>query len=69
MHTYDEDHKANLVKIAVNNNSERPFGAFTGQLQSYGFLRLQHASGMAQTRVNGDFNRGKTTLITGKNRF
>ena len=53
----------------MKDNYDRPFDSLTGQLQSYGFLRLQHASGMAQARVDGDFNRGKTTLITGKNRF
>ena len=53
----------------MKDNYERPFGSLTGQLQSSGFLRLQHASGMAQAPVDGDFNRGNTTLITGKNRF
>ena len=40
LNTYDEYHKATLVKIAVNDNAECPFGAFTGQLQSYGLLGL-----------------------------
>ena len=34
----DEYHEATMGKIAVNDNSKRPFGALTGQLQIYGFL-------------------------------
>ena len=29
LNAYDEDHKSTLGKIAVNDNSERPFGALT----------------------------------------
>ena len=51
----------------MNNNSKRPFGALTGQLQIYGFLGLQHSGIMAQARVNGGFNRGHIALINGNN--
>ena len=67
LNTSDEYQKANLGKIAVNNNAENPFGALPGQLHSSGFLLLQHAGGIAQACINGDFNHGHTALITGKN--
>ena len=67
LNTSDEDHKATMGKIAANDNSKRPFGALTGQLQIYGFLGLQHSGIMAQASVNGGFNRGHIALINGNN--
>ena len=67
LNTPYEDQKSTLGNIAVNYNAKHPFGALTGQLQSYGFLGFHHAGVMAQACVNGDFHFVNAALINGKN--
>ena len=63
INTSDDDHKATLGKVAVNDNAERPFAALTWQLQTFSCLGVQNAGGIAQARVNGDFRRDHQRMI------
>ena len=56
-YTSDSEHAACLGKMATNDPAESPFAMLTNQMQSFGRMLGIHASGVGQTRMNGDFER------------
>ena len=60
------DHNACLGKKASNDDAERPFACLTGNLQWFGRLGLSNAGGVAQARVNGDFERDHGHYVRGR---
>ena len=64
--TTSEDCVAGLHKMAVNDPAERPVGALTGQLQSFGRIGLTYTVGVSQECINGDLSRGFETSSSNK---
>ncbi len=60
-----EEEKKALPGIMANNDlSESGFLAMTQVLSDFGYIDLLSASGIGQTRFNGDIQQDLTTLIT-----
>ena len=55
------DNTNGLLKMAVNDTTERYFGAIIGQIQSFGKIELNNAGLVSQVRVNIDISRGFDT--------
>ena len=65
--TSDADHEAGLFKMSVNDPAERSFVSMSGQLQSYGKIRLTNTGGVNQVRLNSNVSRGFDTGCKNKN--
>ena len=59
--TSNADHVAGMFKMAVNDPTERSFGAITGQIQYDGKLGMTNAGGISQVRANSDLSDGFDT--------
>ena len=59
--TYDDDHASGLFKTAINDPTERSYGAMTGWVKYGGKIRLTNAGGVSQVRVNSNLSRGFDT--------
>ena len=55
--TADKDRFVCLGKMVTSDPAEGPPAALTQQMQSFGRVTGIHATGVRQTRINGDFER------------
>ena len=53
--------------MAVNDTTKIYIGAITGQIQSYGILKLTNTGGVSQVRVDSDLSCGFYTGCKNKN--